>query len=37
MWFKLENFIAAPSMELLNLAKKADLLNIAYHYALTSV
>ena len=24
-------------MELLNLAKKTDLLNIAYHYALTSV
>ena len=37
MSFKLENFVAAPSMELLNLAKKADLLNIADHYALTSV
>ena len=29
MSFKLENFVAAPSMELLNLAKKTDLLNIA--------
>ena len=37
MSFKLENFVAAPSMELLNLAKKTDLLNIADHYALTSV
>ena len=37
MLFKLENFVAAPSMELLNLAKKTDLLNIADHYALTSV
>ena len=37
MPFKLENFVAAPSMELLNLAKKADLSNIADHYALTSV
>ena len=37
MSFKLENFIAAPSMELLNLAKKTDLLSIADHYALTSV
>ena len=37
MYFKLENFVAAPSMELLNLAKKTDLLNIADHYALTSV
>ena len=37
MSFKLENFIAAPSMELLSLAKKTDLLNIADHYALTSV
>ena len=37
MSFKLENFIAAPSMELLNLAKKTDLLNIADHYTLTSV
>ena len=37
MSFKLENFVATPSMELLNLAKKTDLLNIADHYALTSV
>ena len=37
MSFKLENFVAVPSMELLNLAKKTDLLNIADHYALTSV
>ena len=37
MSFKLENFVAAPSMELLNLAKKTDLLNIVDHYALTSV
>ena len=37
MSFKLENFVAAPSMELLSLAKKTDLLNIADHYALTSV
>ena len=37
MSFKLENFVAASSMELLNLAKKTDLLNIADHYALTSV
>ena len=37
MSFKLENFVAVPSMELLNLAKKTDLLCIADHYALTSV
>ena len=37
MSFKLENFVAAPSMELLNLAKKTDLINIADHYALISV
>ena len=37
MSFKLENFVAAPSMELLILAKTTDLLNIADHYALTSV
>ena len=34
MSFKLENFAAAASMELLNLAKKTDLVNIADHYAL---
>ena len=37
MSFKLENFLAAPSMELWKLAIKTDLLNIADHYALTSV
>ena len=37
MSFKLENFVAAPSKELLNLAKKTDLFYIADHYALTSV
>ena len=37
MSFKLENFVAVPSMKLLNLAKKTDLLNKADHYALTSV
>ena len=37
MSFKLENFVTAPSIELLNLAKKTDLLNIADHYALASV
>ena len=37
MSFKLEDFVAAPSIELLNLAKKTDLLNIDDHYALTSV
>ena len=37
MSFKLENVFGAPSMKLLNLAKKTDLLKIADHYALTSV
>ena len=37
MSFKLENFVSAPSMELLNLAKKTDLLNIAEQCVLTSV
>ena len=37
MSFKLENLVAAPSMELLNLAKKTDLLNTADMYALTFV
>ena len=32
-----EDFPSYSSMELLNLAKKTDLLNIADHYALTSV
>ena len=37
MSFKLENFVAAPTMELLNLSKTTDLLNIADYCALTSV
>ena len=37
MSFKPENFVAAPIMELLNLAKKTDLLDSPDHYALTSV
>ena len=37
MSFDLQAFIAAPSQELLNLAKKSDLLDIAAHYELTSV
>ena len=37
MSFKLENFVAAPFVELFNLAKKTDLLNTADHFALTSV
>ena len=37
MSFKLKNSLTAPSMELLNLAKKTDLLNIADHHALISV
>ena len=37
MSFNLDNFVAAPSMELLNLANKTDLLNIADHCALASV
>ena len=37
MSFDIQAFIAAPSQELLNLAKKSDLLNIAAHYELTSV
>ena len=37
MSFDLQAFIAAPSQELLNLAKKSDLLNIAAHYELTNV
>ena len=30
-------FIAAPSQELLNLAKKSDILDIASHYSISSV
>ena len=37
MSFDLQAFIAAPSQELLNLAKKSDLLDIATHYELTGV
>ena len=37
MSFDLQAFIAAPSQELLNLAKRSDLLDIAAHYELTSV
>ena len=37
MSFKLEDFIAAPSQELFNLAKKSDLLDIASHYSIPSV
>ena len=37
MSFELQAFIAAPSQELLNLAKKSDLLDIAAHYELTTV
>ena len=32
MSFDLQAFLAAPSQELLNLAKKSDLLDIAAHY-----
>ena len=37
MLFKLEDFIAAPSQELLNLAKKSDRLDIASHYSIPDV
>ena len=37
MSFSLEKFVAAPSIELLNLAKKTDLLDIADDNALASV
>ena len=37
MLFELEDFIAAPSQELLNLAKKSDLLDIASHYSIPDV
>ena len=37
MLFDLQAFIAAPSQELLNLAKKSDLLDIAAHYEVSSV
>ena len=37
MSFDLGNFIAAPSQELLDLAKKSDLLDIVDHYGLPNV
>ena len=37
MSFDLQAFIAAPSQELLNLARKSDLLDIAAHYELTTI
>ena len=37
MSFDLQAFIAVPSQELLNVAKKSDLLDIAAHYELTTV
>ena len=37
MSFKLEDFIAVPSQELLNLAKKSDLVDIASHYSISGV
>ena len=37
MSFGLQAFIAAPSQELLNVAKKSGLLDIAAHYELTTV
>ena len=37
MSFRLEDFIAAPSQELLNLAKKSELLEIASHYSIPDV
>ena len=37
MSFKLNDFTASPSQELLDLAKKSDLLDIADHYGLPNV
>ena len=37
MSFKLSDFTASPSQELLDLAKKSDLFDIAYHYGLPNV
>ena len=37
MSFDFHTFTAAPSQELLNLAKKSNVLNIAAHYELTTV
>ena len=35
--FDLQVFIAAPSQEILNLAKMSEMLDIAAHYELTTV
>ena len=37
MSFDLDKFTAEPSVELLNLGKKTDLLNVAKHYKLTEI
>ena len=37
MSFKLSDFAASPSQELLDLAKKSDLLDIADHYGLHNI
>ena len=37
MSFKLSGFTASPSQELLDLAKKSDVLDIADHYGLPNV
>ena len=37
MSFKLSDFTTSPSRELLDLAKKSDLLDIAAHYGLLNV
>ena len=37
MSFKLSDFIAAPSQELLDKAKKSDLLDIADHYGFSNI
>ena len=37
MSIKVSDFTASPSQELLHLAKKSDLLDIAEHYALSNV
>ena len=37
MSFNQESFVADPSREMFNLAKKSDLLNLAKHYQLSEV
>ena len=37
MSFELDKFTAEPSVELLNLGKKTDLLNLAKHYKLSEI